>query len=104
MTEKEINQRMWARSKNELVRAVEGLGFMPELGEACAKMLGSPKAIDRMTAYLINARPTSEEVVVDEMLSIKSEIEAWREKKATEEANARYYDMLYRGLFDNADE
>ena len=32
------------------------------------------------------------------MLAIRSEIEAWREKKACEEANAAYNDMLYYGL------
>ncbi|ETP70940.1 hypothetical protein UYO_3118 [Lachnospiraceae bacterium JC7] len=37
-------------------------------------------------------------LVVDEMLAICSEIERWREKKATEEANAKYNEMLYYGL------
>ena len=40
----------------------------------------------------------SEELVVDEMLAIMSEIAAWREKKASEGANAAYNDMLYFGL------
>ena len=38
------------------------------------------------------------ELVVDEMLAIKSEIDAGREKKASEEANAKYNEMLYYGL------
>jgi len=33
---------------------------------------------------------------VDEMLAIRAEIEAWRNKKASEEANARYNEMLNR--------
>jgi hypothetical protein len=28
------------------------------------------------------------------------EIEAWRKKKEAEEANARYNDMVYHGLWD----
>jgi hypothetical protein len=42
----------------------------------------SPKAIDRMTAYLGYVKPTKAELVVDEMLAIRSEIDAWREKKS----------------------
>ena len=39
--------------------------------------------------------------VVDEMLAIRSEIDAWRDKKASEEANAAYNEMLYYGLGDD---
>ena len=35
---------------------------------------------------------------MDEMLAIRSEIDVWKEKKASEEANARYNEMLYYGL------
>jgi hypothetical protein len=43
------------------------------------------------------------------MLAIRSEIDAWREKKASEKANARYNEVLSYGLPgidgpDNADE
>ncbi len=38
------------------------------------------------------------ELIVDEMLAICSEIDAWKEKKASEEANARYNEMLNYGL------
>ena len=43
-----------------------------------------------MTAYLYHARPGSIETIVDEMLAITSEIEAWREKKESREAQAGY--------------
>ena len=92
------NQRLWTRTKDELVRSVERLGFPAELGEAVAKHLGSPKAMERMIAYLDYVKPKSEELIVDEMLAIRSEIDAWKEKKASEEANARYNEMLYYGL------
>ena len=92
------NQRIWTRTKDELVRSVERLRFPAELGEAVAKHLGSPKAMGRMISYLDYVKPKSEELIVDEMLAIRSEIDAWKEKKASEEANTRYNEMLYYGL------
>ncbi len=96
----DITQREWARAKDSLVAAVVQLGFPKELGEQIAKLLGSPKAMHRMTVYLCNEKPKTAEMIVDETLAICSEIEAWREKKSSEEANARYNDMRYEGLFD----
>ena len=61
---------VWSKSREELVYTVTGLGFPAELGEAMAKQLGSPKAIDRMTAYLNYERPTNVNMVVDEMLRL----------------------------------
>lgn len=94
------DQRLWSRTRDELVQAVESLGFQAELGEAIAKHFGSPKAMERMISYLRYVKPRREELVVDEMLAIRSEIDAWREKKASEEANAKYNEMLYYGLGD----
>ena len=88
----------WGSAKNELVRAVENLGIPAALGEAVAKHLGSPKAMERMISYLHYVKPKSEELVIDEMLAIRSEIDAWREKKASEKANARYNEILNDGL------
>ncbi len=47
-----------------------------------AKQPGSPKAMSRMMGYLVNVRPRSAELIVDEMLAICSDIDRWREKKA----------------------
>ncbi len=88
----------WNRSRNRLVASVTSLGFPGELGDAVARNLGSPKAMERMISYLENVKPKSEELIVDEMLAICSEIDAWRKKKASEEANARYNEILNRGL------
>ena len=88
----------WIRTKDRLVQIIVRLGFREELGLAIAKNLGSPKAMERMISYLVNVKPKTEELVVDEMLAICSEIDAWRKKKASEEANARYNEMLYVGL------
>lgn len=92
------DQREWARARDELVRSVVSLGFPEELGMEIAKALGSPKAMQRMNAYLCNVKPASAELVVDEMLAIRSDINRWKDKKAAEEANAAYNDILNYGL------
>lgn len=43
-------------------------------------------------------KPQTAELIVDEALAICSDIDRWREKKASEEANAKYNEMLYFGL------
>ena len=91
-------QQEWASTRDELVYAVNNLGFPDELGNLIAKQLGSPKAMRRMIGYLYNAKPNSEEAIVDEMLAICSDIDRWKEKKASEKANASYNDMLNYGL------
>ncbi|MCR4924234.1 MAG: hypothetical protein K5931_09545 [Lachnospiraceae bacterium] len=92
------NKHEWVRCKEDLVNAVSGLGFPKELGEEIAKNLGSPKAIRRMIGYLYNVRPKSAELIVDEMLAICSDIERFRDKKASEHANAIYNNVLNYGL------
>ena len=92
------NQIEWSAKRDELVAAIKLLGFPRELGEQIAKQLGSPKAMDRMLAYLYNVKPRTAELIVDEMLAICSDIDAWHNKKAAEEANVRYNQMLYYGL------
>lgn len=92
------NQRLWARSRDRLVEAVTSLGYHKEFAELLAGQLGSPKAIDRMTSYVLQARPNSEEMLVDEALAICDEINAWRERKTSMEAQARYNAMLFYGF------
>ena len=91
------NQILWSRSRDNLVRAVTALGFFSELADLLARELGSPKAIDRMASYVRQAHPRTEEMLVDEMLAIKAEIDAWREKKEAMEAQARYSARLFYG-------
>lgn len=97
----ESARRKWVISKQNLMDQIRLLGFPADLGEAVAQNLGSPKAMDRMTSYLKNVRPTKVELVVDEMLAICSEIESWRERKASQEANAHYNEMRYYGLTED---
>jgi len=91
-------RKEWSITRDRLVAAVTDLGFPAVLGEQIAKQLGSPKAMERMMGYLNNEKPKSEELIVDEMLAILSDIDRWRDKKAYEEANARYNEILYYGL------
>ena len=88
------NRMEWAGSRDELVNAIIHLGFPDELGIEIAKQLGSPNAMNRMLGYLYNVKPRSAELVVDEMLAICSDIDAWKEKKSSEEANVYYNEML----------
>ena len=92
------SRQEWTRARDSLVGDIADLGFPEELGDAIARQLGSPKAMQRMSAYLYNVKPKSEELIVDEMLAICSEIDAWCDKKASEEANASYNMILNYGL------
>ena len=98
------NQILWARSRDNLVTAVTNLGFSPELADLLARELGSPKAIDRMASYVRQAKPRSEEMLADEMLAIKAETEAWRERKEAMEAQARYNARLYYSKWEEEDD
>ncbi len=99
MTEK---QKEWLKSRDELVSAIKQLGFPEELGDQIAKQLPGIKAMNRMMGYIRNVKPHSAELLVDEMLAICSDIERWRSKKESEEANAKYTEYLNSG-FDEED-
>ncbi|MBR3107631.1 MAG: hypothetical protein IKH30_10695 [Clostridia bacterium] len=85
----------WTEAKNRLIQAVSSSGFSQKFGEVMARQLGSPKAIDRMTSYVYQAKPRTEELLVDEMLAICDEISTWREKKASQEAQEKYNAYLF---------
>ena len=84
------NQRNWAQARDRLAAAAASLGYPEDLAALLAKQLKSPGAMERMTAYLYRARPASLEMIVDEMLAICADIDAWREKKEGQEAQAGY--------------
>ena len=88
------NQRTWALARNRLAASVAALGYPEEFADLLAKQLKSPKAIDRMASWMDQARPNSMELIVDEMLAICAEIDAWREKKESQEAQAGYSSWL----------
>ena len=80
----------WAQARDSLREAVTGLGYPPDLADLLAREIGSPKGIDRLTAYIDHARPATLEMLVDEMLAIKAQIETWPEKKESQAAQAGY--------------
>lgn len=84
------NQRIWAMSRNQLAAALSSLGYPEEFADLLARQLGSPKGIDRLTSYLYQAKPGTMEMIIDEMLAIRSDIDVWREKKKSQEAQAGY--------------
>ena len=88
------NQRIWAMSRNRLAAAISSLGYPEEFADLLAKQLGSPKGIDRLTSYLDQAKPGTIEMIIDEMLAIRSDIDAWRKKKESQEAQAGYNSWL----------
>ena len=88
----------WVRTKQDLVSEIKKLGFTESLGNEVAVNLGSPKAMERMIAYLHYVKPRTAELIVDEMLAICSDIDRWKKKKMSEAANAAYNEMLDEGL------
>ena len=83
-------QFLFSQARDRLIQAVTAIGFPAELGDLCARQIGSPRGINRLTSYIYNVRPKSEELLVDEMLAIADQISTWRDKKESEEAQWRY--------------
>ena len=98
------NQKTWSRARDQLAAAVSSLGYPEDLADLIAKQLGSPKAIDRMTSYIRQAKPRSMEMLIDEMLAIQAEIDAWREKKESQEAQAGYNAWLWQRKLEDKDD
>ena len=86
--------RGWTIAKNDLVYETENLGFPADLGEKVARQLGSEKAMRRMIAYLHYVKPRKAELIVDEMLAICGDIDAWRKKKAVEEYQIKFPQLV----------
>ena len=96
------NNNTWNHAKSALVSSLIDLGYPAELGDIIVEHIGSPSGIEQMVSYLNCVKPDKVELIVDEMLAIKSEIDRWREKKAFENANSKYNLVLNNGL-DSAD-
>ena len=81
------------RAREDLVDAVEALGYPTEFGLVLAGELRGAKSMRRMASYLRQAQPTSPEEIADEMLAILDLNRAWAQRHMAEEANARYWQM-----------
>ena len=89
---------IWSRTRDELISSLVSLGYPAELGNIIAEHIGSPKGIERMISYLNYVKPDKVELIVDEMMAIKSDIDRWHEKKESERANAAYNNVINYGL------
>ena len=92
------HKEIWSRTRDRLVSVLASLGYPAEFGNTIAQYIGSPKGIERMISYLNYVRPDKVELIVDEMMAIKSDADRWREKKESERANIAYNNVLNYGL------
>lgn len=97
-------QRQWAQARDRLADALAQAGYPAELADIMAKQLQSPKAMERMTAYVRGGYAQSMEMLADEMLAISADAEAWREKKESQEAQAKYNAYLYQRRMESENE
>ena len=88
-------QQQWADARDQLAAALDAAGYPRELAEIMAKQLRSPRSIDRMTAYVRHGYAKNMEMLADEMLAISADADSWREKKESQEAQARYNAYLF---------
>lgn len=65
---------------------------------SCCTASGEPESDRTDKAYLNYTKPTDMNIIVDEMLAIRDEIDAWKEKKAGIESNQSYNELIYYGL------
>lgn len=86
MTSKSDRQRR-EEAREDLIRAIEHLGYPEEFGIVIASQLGGEKSMRRMTSYLRGAQPHSPEEIADEMLAIIGNRSRWVETKISQRAN-----------------
>ncbi|SDA26627.1 hypothetical protein SAMN02910447_02685 [Ruminococcus sp. YE71] len=97
------NREIWGRTRDELISSLTALGYPAELGDIIAEHIGSPRGMERMISYLDYVQPDKVELIIDEMMAIKSDIDRWREKKESERANIAYNNILNYGLGTDED-
>ena len=92
------NKKKFSSFQLELIEQFVRSGFPREFGEVVAGQLYSEKALYRMTQYLRQASPDSMEEVADELLSIMTDVDNWREKKKNEYYNGKLNELLWYRL------
>ena len=81
----------------QLYRMMVERGYPENLCDLVSRNLNTDYTASRMIGYLSHYSHLPDVEVVDEMLAIKAEIDAWREKKEAMEAQARYNARLFYG-------
>ena len=97
------HREIWCSARDRLISALVSLGYPAEFGNMIAQYIGSPRGVERMISYLGYVRPDKIELIIDEMMAVKSDVDRWREKKESERANIAYNNVLNYGL-DTDDE
>ena len=90
MAPADYTRETWREAYGELLRTAVSWGLPEEVAKVLARNLGSERAMRRMTSYIHNGHPRSVEDIADELLAIMEDCARWRDKKQTEESNARY--------------
>ena len=94
---------LWSSTRDRLVSALADLGYPGELGNIIAEHIGSPKGMERMISYLNYVRTDRIELIADEMMSIKSDIDRWRELQESRRANSGYNLVINNGPYNDED-
>lgn len=81
---------------DKLIGILMRMGYPREFGILIAQELSGEKSMNRMTSYLLKAKPDRPEEIVDEMLAIKSDTERWIRKKKAEYTNRKINEYLNR--------
>lgn len=74
-------------ARQQLISAIEELGYPEEFGEVLAHELGGEASMRRMASYLRQAQPTTPEEIADEMLAILTQRQSWVRQKMSQRAN-----------------
>ena len=93
MNEKELKRK-------RLISCIIKIGYPKEFGVVLADELQTEKQMSRMIGYLLKSKSTKMEDIVDEMLAIKADFASYKQKKITEYNNAKYNELLLKGLDD----
>lgn len=93
-----------AAAQARLMQTITGMGYPEAFGAVLCMNLKSAKAMDRLTDYLIQVKPGTAGEITDEMLAIVDDRERWGQKKSAEFYNAKYNELLRRGLGDDDDD
>lgn len=95
---------MISEKSRELYYYMLETGYTQEFSSLICKQLNTDFTAKRMLGYLAHYARLPEEEVVDEMLSILSDREAWIKKKQSMEAQQAINDAIMYGFGDEAED
>ena len=84
--------------KDELMHTLDALGYPREFGVLLISELKYDKAVSRLLSYIRQFKPKTADVIVDEMLAIKSDFEKYRNSALMEYTNRKNNELMRYGL------